>query len=169
MTDWKTSHAHARAGDNHSDIGGVRQDGLTLDGYGIESGGPPLMDADALPPGENNVEGLGSYDGTHYWFEFRKELDSGDSYDWSLDPGQIYGLNDGSDYLGGNLFLGMRDSSAETGYFGTVEIEIALSPQVGGEILALNTIALLTPWIAIGLTALATCSTIVARRRQLRN
>ena len=35
--------------------------------------------------------GGGSYDGNHYWFEWRKLLDSGDRYDWMLEPGQIVG------------------------------------------------------------------------------
>ena len=35
--------------------------------------------------------GGGSYDGNHSWLEWRKQLDSGDRYDWMLEPGQIVG------------------------------------------------------------------------------
>ena len=35
--------------------------------------------------------GGGSYDRNDYWFESRKRLDSGDRYDWMLEPGQIVG------------------------------------------------------------------------------
>ncbi len=92
-------------GSSRSDIGGPRQDGLTLDGYGIESGGPPLLDTEAFPLGENNVEGAGTYDGTYYRCEFRKKLDSRDGYDWVLQLGKVYGLEDGSDYVRGDLFV----------------------------------------------------------------
>lgn len=49
-----------------------------------------LEDAKMSPPGKNNVEGGASYDGTRYWFELRKELNTGDPYDLVLVPGQRY-------------------------------------------------------------------------------
>lgn len=158
-------------GTSSSDIGGPRQDGLTLDGYGIEGGGPPLLDTEAFPPGENNVEGAGTYDGTYYWFEFRKELDSRDGYDWALQLGKVYGLEDGSDYVGGDLFVGLRDMDINKGYWSYVELRIA-SPTVGGNIIEINPSNPTTPFAVIFLVALVLATgfiTVSRRKRQLRN
>lgn len=42
--------------------------------------------------GQNNVQGTMTHDGAHYWFEFRKPLDSGDGHDWILAVGETYGI-----------------------------------------------------------------------------
>jgi len=42
------------------------------------------------PPGTINVEGGASHNGTHYWFELRRELNSGDHCDVALVPGETY-------------------------------------------------------------------------------
>gem|GEM_PF-3296166 len=73
---------------NSSDMNYIGFNNVTWDAYGWNETGW-YSDTDALPPGENNVEGAATHDGTYYWFEFRKTLDSGDGYDWSFSPGQI--------------------------------------------------------------------------------
>jgi len=67
--------------------------GWTRDQYRVvkEDGTEDLYtDTQVSPPGENNVSGGASYDGTYYWFEFGKPLNTGDRYDLVLMPGQIY-------------------------------------------------------------------------------
>lgn len=52
-----------------------------------------------LRGGQRNVVGTASYDGAFYYrFEFRKMLNSGDGYDWSMKASHTYGVgvpNDG--------------------------------------------------------------------------
>jgi len=48
-------------------------------------------DDEASPAGTVDMEGAGSHDGTGYWFEWRKRLNSGDGTDWILEPGQTVG------------------------------------------------------------------------------
>ena len=50
-----------------------------------------FADLAASPPGKTDIEGTGSFDGSGYWFEWRKRLDSGDGTDWVLQPGQTVG------------------------------------------------------------------------------
>ncbi|MBN1219629.1 MAG: hypothetical protein JXM69_11920 [Anaerolineae bacterium] len=61
-----------------------RQDGGSLGGWDDERW---YEDTQASPPGESNVAGAMSEDGTYVWFEFRKALNSGDDYDWSWRAG----------------------------------------------------------------------------------
>lgn len=87
----------------HSDFSWVDSGGNTWDAYGLDiQTGRWLGDLEARPAGENNVEGKASCDGTYYWFEFRKELESGDDYDWSLSPGETI-----ADSRTGELALGV--------------------------------------------------------------
>jgi len=71
------------------DVSGVRGDGWTYDRYGIE-GGDWRDDNEMSPPGQVDVRGGASYNGTHYLFEFGKPLNTGDRYDVVLVPGQTY-------------------------------------------------------------------------------
>ena len=71
----------------HSDLGYIAFNNATSDAYGWNET-TWFDDSEALPPGENNVQGAATHDGTYYWFEFRKKLESGDGYDWSFKPGQ---------------------------------------------------------------------------------
>jgi len=67
--------------------------GDTADSYRVlREGGADDLNEDIRmsPPGENNVRGGASYNGTHYWFEFGKPLNTGDRYDLVLMPGQTY-------------------------------------------------------------------------------
>jgi len=87
------------------DASEVYFDGSTYDGYGVLRLGQGWFYSDddkMSPPGENNVKGAASYNGTHYWFELGKTLNTGDRYDFSLVPGQTYA----------NAELNFRDISA---------------------------------------------------------
>jgi len=74
----------------------------TWDAYGWDDS-QWYTDTDA--GGQNDVEGAASHDGTYYWFEFRKKLNSGDGYDWALTPPQIVGDGDS------NLLVSAYDDS----------------------------------------------------------
>jgi len=92
MYGWRNDSAEIR------DEALVAFDGRTGDEYVVKVDEVEQIsyeDTNMSPPGENNAEGGASHDGTHYWFEFRKELDSGDGYDWVFVPGQTYGGREG--------------------------------------------------------------------------
>ena len=63
--------------------------------------------------GENNVEGAATHDGIYYWFEFRKELSSGDGHDWSFGPGEIH-----------FLLAGLWDDSISQEYHADMELHL---------------------------------------------
>lgn len=42
--------------------------------------------------GKKNIVGKASHDGVYFWFEFKKELDTGDGYHWAFKPGNTYGV-----------------------------------------------------------------------------
>jgi hypothetical protein len=50
-------------------------------------------DKDLDPPGTVDIEARSTEDDEFYWFELKRALNSGDSYDWVFEPGQIYGAN----------------------------------------------------------------------------
>ena len=50
-------------------------------------------DIDLDPPGTVDVEAKSTEDDEYYWFEIKRALNSGDSYDWVFEPGQTYGNN----------------------------------------------------------------------------
>jgi len=74
-----------------SDESGIQFSGWTIDKYDIE-GGDWRDDNQMSPPGQIDVRGGASYDGTQYWFEFGKPLNTGDRYDLVLVPGQTYSV-----------------------------------------------------------------------------
>jgi hypothetical protein len=76
------------SGWSESDYGGTFLEGTNVDFYSW-TGGEWFADTDT--GGQNNVEGAVSYDGWYYRIEFRKMLDSGDGFDWSLSPGELVG------------------------------------------------------------------------------
>jgi len=94
----------------HSDLGGVNFDGSTFDLYGWDE--VQWYDDTSATPGQNNVQGAATYDGTYYWFEFRKPLKSGDGYDWTFEPGATYGP------MPPDLQVGFWDDSEAT-FYGT--------------------------------------------------
>ena len=99
----------------HSDFSFIEFDNATLDLYGWNET-RWSDDTEASPPGENNVEGAVTYDGTYYWFEFRKELNSDDGYDWSFTPGQ---------FTETNLLVGVWDDSARDVYEAYISLQLA--------------------------------------------
>ena len=112
---------------NQSDGGTVRFDNVTVDQYGwmgLYVGWS--LDTDASPPGDNNVEGAATHDGTYYWFELRKELDSGDGYDWSLTPGQIIETVSQVEAL----IVGLWDASPEVAYFEYISLHLSAPPPI---------------------------------------
>jgi hypothetical protein len=70
-------------------------------------------DTEASPPGAYDVEGNTTLDGAHYWFEFRKALNSGEALDWSWTAGELVGTGET-----GDLMLGIFDS-ADLSFYGT--------------------------------------------------
>ncbi len=95
---------------DYSDFGDVRFGGSGWDAYGWDD---TQWYSDTDAGGENNVEGEATHDGTYYWFEFRKELSSGDGYDWSLEPDEKY-----------LLLTGLWDSSINEEYHADVQLYI---------------------------------------------
>ena len=85
-------------------------------------------DALATPPGETNIEGAATHDGTYYWFELRKELSSGDGYDWDLEPGRTYGLGDRTPEVGGTMFVAFWEGSESLDYYQQIQLSLA-SPE----------------------------------------
>jgi len=107
----------------NSDFSYIQFDNATYDLYGYD-GTSWYDDTAASPPGENNVEGAATHDGTYYWFEFRKKLDSGDGYDWSFTPGQIIET--------GDLLVGVWDQSTGTPYEEYISLHLAPGPNIVG-------------------------------------
>jgi parallel beta-helix repeat protein len=99
---------------SESDYGHLSFSNTTYDFYGWD--GSRWLD-DTQAGGQNNVEGAASYDGTYYWFEFRKMLDSGDGVDWSLTPGEYVD----------HLMVGIWDNSFPQTYEQSVSLQLALN------------------------------------------
>jgi len=121
----------------HSDVGWVSFGNGTWDAYGwddttwygdigwaLNSTSGEWFPCNAT--GQRNLAGRASYDGTYYWFELRKALDSGDGYDWSLTPGQTVG--DENPAASPNLIVGItdRNDTNHDGILSTYEQEISL-------------------------------------------
>jgi hypothetical protein len=94
----------------YSDLGHVKFGGSSWDGHGWD-GSQWYSDTDA--GGENNVEGAATHLGTYYWFELRKELCSGEEYDWCLIPGETY-----------YFLTGIWDPNPGEGYHSFAQIKI---------------------------------------------
>jgi hypothetical protein len=56
-------------------------------------------DEDLDPPGTIDVNGAVREDDGFYWFEIKRPLNTGDSYDWDLNPGQTVGNNPHDSFL----------------------------------------------------------------------
>ena len=95
---------------DYADRGSVRFNGDSGDHYGWDDT-QWYRDTDA--GGEHNVEGAATHDGTNYWFEFRKELCSGDGYDWCLGSGDTY-----------LLLAGLWDASIKQCYQAYMELQL---------------------------------------------
>ncbi|MCB2141243.1 hypothetical protein KQH27_00885 [bacterium] len=92
-----------------------------------------------IPAGENNVEGMGHYDGTFYWFEIMKPLNSGDTCDWFFEIGETYGYADSPIDKTDHLCVGIHDDSQGYNLQNYIQLVIAkpsvsnFTP-VGGEL-----------------------------------
>jgi hypothetical protein len=96
-----------------SDSGHVSLDGSTIDLFGWDD--TTWINDQSTETGQNNVEGKATYDGTFYWFEFRKKLDSGDGCDWNLKPGDLVGEPVENPSLQRNLLVSVwNDDMAST-------------------------------------------------------
>ncbi|MFC1506519.1 post-COAP-1 domain-containing protein [Thermoproteota archaeon] len=103
-------------------------DAGTSSGSDLNQWEPPLLSNwhyDLADGGENNVEGAATHDGTYYWLEFKKELDSGDGYDWSMVPGQTYGQDPDQ------LSIGLWDNSALKYYGRDLVLTLAVNTPEG--------------------------------------
>jgi hypothetical protein len=74
--------------------------------------------------GQNNILGKGKMHDGYYWFEFCKQLNSGDGHDWSFVPGGTYGGGAGA----GDMLVELWDHSAQTAYNRYVFLTLASSP-----------------------------------------
>ena len=77
-------------------------------------------DTEWSPPGRNDVQGIATYDGEHYWYEFRKPLNSGDGRDWNFTVGRTYGVL-GSDGL---LEVGFGTSNPRIRYYQPITLTL---------------------------------------------
>lgn len=117
----------SKSGTQYSDLGSVSYANETHDGYGCCHDGMLFyMDTDA--GGKNNVEGAATHDGTHYWFEFRKALNSGDGYDWTLVAGHTYGWQNGADIYGGYFSVGLWEASKKLVHVAFVTLDLSSTP-----------------------------------------
>ena len=94
----------------YSDLGHVKFGGSSWDGYGWDGS---QWYSDTGVGGGNNVEGAATHWGTYYWFEIRKELCSGEGYDWCFISGETY-----------TLLTGIWDPSPGEGYHAFPQIKI---------------------------------------------
>ncbi len=76
----------------HSDGVYVTVDGETFD-QGLWDELRWVEDVELNPPGTIDAEAVPGEDGEFHWFEIRRPLNSGDTYDWAFEPGQTYGNN----------------------------------------------------------------------------
>jgi hypothetical protein len=105
----------------HSDISWIDHDSGTWDAHAYNpNDGTWTGDTDPASPGTNDVEGAVTQDVSTYWFEFRKALNSGDGYDWSLAPGDTFGTGQT-----GSLYLGITDQDITVYYQMPVLLELA--------------------------------------------
>ena len=114
----------------HFDAGMLEFTGYPSDTYRYNCTGDMIYDIDCTPPGQNDLEGFATHDGTHYWFEMRKALASGDGYDWTLELGRTYGLRDRSPDTGGDLHVALWDGSINDQYYRYVRLKVATSSDV---------------------------------------
>lgn len=130
-------------------------------------------DVEATPPGENDLEGKGTYDGASYWFEMKKPLNSGDGYDWDFELGGTYGWYEGTPGKSDNLVIYFFDDSEKVGFYGYIRLTIASeetsepsSPSGGGGITW--SMELITGFITIGAAGVAIVSWMTRTQRARR-
>jgi hypothetical protein len=94
-----------------SDYGALSFSGATVDLYGWDDA---RWYSDTEAGGQNDVEGAASYSGDSYYFEFRKRLNSGDGYDWTLEAPQLV-----------NLMIGLFDDGDSVAYEQSVFLRLS--------------------------------------------
>lgn len=62
------------------------------------------QDIELTPPGTIDAEAAASQDTDFYWLEIKKDLNSGDQYDWAVAPGQTVGHNPEDSFLFALIF-----------------------------------------------------------------
>lgn len=157
----------------HSDAGFCSinpiYEGQTRDYYDFTEA-RPYEDVEATPPGENDFDGKGTYDGNSYWFEMKKPLNSGDGYDWDFELGGTYGWHEGTPGKSDDLVVYFFDESEEEGYVGYIRLTIAseersgiFSPSGGGGITW--SMELITGFITMGAAGIALVSWMTRTQR----
>lgn len=105
-----------------SDKSTVHQLGPTWDYHDLTT----TWTNDLTSGGENNVDGMGHFDGFFYWFELKKPLNSGDGLDWILLHDETYGFADSPISKDEHLCIGIHDDSE--GYDLQDFIQLHISP-----------------------------------------
>lgn len=82
--------------------------------------GSDYRDEEYTPPGRNDLQGIATHDGEHYWFEFRKPLNSGDGCDWNFTVGNSYGVLG----LDGLLQVGFGTSKPRIRYYQPITLTL---------------------------------------------
>ena len=118
----------------HSDGVEIRQIGGAKDLCNETNGN---WSTDSELGGTTDVIGAGRYDGIAYWFEFRKELNSSDIYDWEFKPGEKIGGHNTPQEVD-KLLVAFYDASADLLLQKPVRITLASDPttkiRVGGKL-----------------------------------
>jgi len=137
----------------HSDLGVVVLGNTTLDCYGWDEVNW-YNDLYASPPGEDNVEGAATHDGTYYWFEFRKELNSSEVYDFSFTPGQVVET--------GDLLVGIWDNSKRDYFEAFISLHLSPPPPF----VFPNIVILAGVVVSIAVIAVVVVVVVTVRRRE---
>jgi hypothetical protein len=120
--------------------------------------------------GENDVQGMGHFDGIFYWFEIKKPLNSQDGLDWDLSYGDTYGYADSPIDTEEHLCLGLHDQSENYDMQAFIQITIS-SPDtrniipVGGTVEEIPEMEIIKPIIikVLMCSAIIILATILAR------
>ncbi len=108
----------------HGDKGYVSLNGYSGDQYILDG----VLGDDVASGGQNNFLAKGMISGGYYWFEFRKDLNSGDGYDWALSPGQTIGVLPTQD--GDAFTIGYWDTSQGLDLTTHMKLTLASPPNI---------------------------------------
>lgn len=114
-----------------------------------DMGAVSLEDEKWSPPGRNDVQGIVTHDGEHFWFEFRKPLNSGDGRDWNFTAGNTYGV------LGADGFLqvGFGTGNPRVRYYQPITLTLLGSTTLRTSITTSSTAIWLTSKVSTSLTS----------------
>ena len=120
---------------NNSDAAWARLYGQTKDMCNYTSG-EWALDTDL--GGTSDAIGYGRYDGSAYWFEFKKKLNSTDICDWAFIPGQLIGANYSLPIVDDKLVIGFWDHSKDLILSKPFSLKLSRDPSerinVGGDL-----------------------------------